>query len=341
MAEMRLTSFQRIIEKNLWPDNAFYKNSKNAGQPNAEKIVIPQSSSLEEPILGGVTAGYYTTANNMKAATALAPVINVNDKLEYTNNIVRLPHPIVIEKLQEDEVGYNKAETLAQDQAENIMTAVANLCATLWAPTNASYIIPTVGLNAKNELKLRASSVGAKGGYAGNVKRFQYEDLLALESTIMRQNLAGGNWYALPTVEQWEDLRRIADIIDFEKTGNSGMLEKGIIGKWGLINYLKPRQNDKWNSNLLFDITNPAAPVAVAYAGALNANCVSSMLVWNDQYVERNEGSVQFFSRKDDPIYMGDLFNWGVRFGASKRRLDGKGVIAVYETPDAGGQAIV
>jgi hypothetical protein len=113
------------------------------------------------------------------------------------------------------------------------------------------------------------------------------------------------------------------------------MLEKGIVGKWGLINYLMPRQNDRWNANVLYDLTG-VNPVGVAYAGALNANCVSSMLVWNSNYVERNEGAVKFFSRKDDPIYMGDLFNWGVRFGASKRRLDGKGVIAVYEKPAAG-----
>lgn len=338
MADMRLTVFQRLIEKNLWPDNAFYKYSKNAGEPNAEKIVIPQSSTLEEPVLGGVTSGYYTTANNMTAASSLTPVINVNDKLEYSNSIIRLPHPIVIETLQEDEVGYNKAANLAADQAENIMTAVANLCATLWSPTTAAYIVPTTGKDANGAVKTRTSSIGAKSGYAGDVNRFQYEDLLNLEKVIMRQNIGGGQWYALPTVEQWDDMRRIQNVIDFEKSGNVGMLEKGIIGKWGLINYLNPRQNDRWNANVLYDLTSSAVPVA--YGGALNANCVSAMLVWNSNYVERNEGAVKFFSRKDDPIYMGDLFNWGVRFGASPRRLDGKGVIAVYEAPATGGPVV-
>lgn len=335
MAEVRLTAFQRMIEKNLWPDNQFYKYSKNAGEPDAQTIEIPQSSALEEPVLGGVTAGYYTTANNMTAATALSPVINVNDKLSYSNTIIRLPHPVILETLQEAELSYNKAANLAADQAENIMTAVANYIATQWAPTSSTFIVPLTGLDKAGSAKQRISSIGAKGGYAGNVYRFQYEDLLGLESALMRQNINGGNWYALPTVEQWEDMRRIADIIDFEKTGNAGMLEKGIVGKWGLINYLRPRQNDRWNANVLYDLTNPAAPVPVAYGGALNANCVSSMLIWNSNYVERNEGSVKFFSRKDDPIYMGDIVNWGVRCGATKRRLDGKGVIALYEKPVA------
>jgi len=77
----------------------------------------------------------------------------------------------------------------------------------------------------------------------------------------------------------------------------------------------------------------PSAPVGVAYGGTLNANCVSALLVWNDQYVERNEGAIKFFSTTNDPIYMGDIVNWGVRVGAASRRNDEKGVLAFYENP--------
>jgi hypothetical protein len=335
MAEVRLSVYKSMAEKKLFPSNAFYKNSKNGGQPNAQTIEIPQLLDSEEPVLGGVKANYYTSANNNTAATALAPVIRVNDKLSYSNTIIRLPHPIVLEQLQEAELSYSKAEDMATQEAASINTAIANYIATQWAQDMAAYVVGTTGKKRTGDTLARPSSIGTKGGYNGNVFRFQYEDLLALESIIKKQNIEMGQWFALPTVEQWEDMRRIEDIIDYEKSGNANMLEKGVVGRWGQINWLNPRQNDRWNANVLYDITAPATPVPVAYGGTLNANCVSALLVWNDQCVERNEGGIQFYSRKDDPIYMGDIYNWGVRVGAAKRRLDGRGVISVIETPTA------
>ena len=342
MAEVRLTVFQGMLEKKLFPDNAFYAFSKNAGQPNAQTIEIPQEEDGEEPILGGVNSGYYTTANNLAAATALSPVIRVNDKLSYSNTIIRPPHPFVFETLQEVELTYSKASDVAQQQAQNMNTAIANYFATRWAQDTASYVVGTTGVNKKGLIEVRdtTATTGAKGGYAGMVNRFAYQDLLNLLLLIKKQNLSGGTWRALPTPELWQDMLMITDIVDYEKTGNQTMLQSGVVGSWGGVLFMNPRQNDRWEANVLYDLTNPVAPVPVTYAGALNANCVSALMVWNDQYVERNEGGIKFFSRKDDPIYMGDIVQWGVRCGASKRRLDGRGVICIYEKPNEGGAVI-
>ena len=345
MAEVRLTVFQRMIEKVLYAtNNEFYLRSRDAGASNAQSIKIPQSSGLEEPVLGGVNSGYFTTSNHLNSATALSPVIIVNDELEYSNTIIRPPHPFVLETLQEAELSYNKAQQLAEEQGMNMKVAIANYFLTVWAQTLAAYIFPTTGLpNPKKSTTLQSRSTsgttGAKSGYSGLVKRFEYTDLMALESAIKRQNLEGGQWFALPTVEIWEDLKRITDIVDYDKTGNETMLKQGIVGSWGSIRFLDPRQNDRWNANVAYDITTPSAPVPIAYGGAFNSNTVSALICWNDRYVERNLGPIKFFSRKDDPIYMGDIYQWGVRAGGSPRRLDGKGIICVYEDPTTGGAA--
>jgi len=337
MAEVRLAVFQRMIEKVLYAlNNEFFLKSKDAGSVNAQTIYIPQSSGLEEPVLGGVNSGYYTTSNHLNSATALSGVIIVNDQLSYSNTIIRPPHPLVLEALQEAELSYNKAQQLAEEQGMNMKVAIANYLLTVWATTTAAYIIPTTGLpdpkkSTTVQIRSAAGTTGAKSGYAGNVKRFEYSDLMALNTAIKKQNISGGQWWALPTPEQWEDLLRITEIVDYEKTGNETMLKNGVVGRWGAVNFLDPRQNDRWNANVLYDLTSTATPVA--YGGTLNANCVSAMLVWNDQYVERNLGAIKFFSRKDDPLYMGDIYQWGVRAGGSPRRLDGKGVIAIYEAP--------
>lgn len=333
MAEVRLITFQKMLEKKLFPDNTFLKKSKNAGQPNAESIEIPQSLGGAEAVIGGVNSGYYTSANNLANASALTPVIRVNDKKTYSNIIMRPPNPFVFETLQDAELSYNKAQNVASEEADNLNTGIANYILTQWQPTVYAHIVPTVGLDKSGTVQKRTASTGTGGGYAGLVKKFAYADLLALEVSIKKQNVINGNWYALPTVELWDDLRHIQEIVDYDKTGNETMLKKGIVGKWGSINFLDPRQNDRWDANIMYDVTVPATPVPVAYGGALNANCVSALLVWNDKYVERNEGAIKFFSRKNDPVYMGDLVNWGVRIGGASRRNDEKGVFAVYEAP--------
>lgn len=331
MAEVRITVFQRMLEKQLFPSNAFYKKSKNAGQPNAASIEIPQSTGNSEPVLGGVNSGYYDEANNEAAATALTPVIRVNDVKSYSNTIIRPPAPYVFEKLQDVELSYNKAAQVAQEQADNMNTGIANYIATVWAPTVQANIIATTGLpnpKVSTTEQQRTSSVAA-GGYAGLVKRFEYQDLMAVELAIAKQNIQGGNWYCLPTPEQWDDLKRIDEIVAFDKTGIQTMLKDGIVGQWGKVKFLDPRQNDRWNANILYDIT--ATPTPLAYGGALNVNCVSALLFWNDKMVERNEGGIKFFSRKNDPIFMGDIAQWGTRAGGTSRRLLEEGVIAVYE----------
>jgi len=330
MAEVRVTWFQRQLEKRLFPDNSFLKYSKNGGQPNVATVEIPQATTSNRPVLGGVNSGYTTTANNLANASALTPIIRVNDKLSYNNTIIRLPKPIIIETLQEAELSYNKAAQIAEEEALNLNTAIADYALANWAQDNANYIIPTTGLSKAGIVETRNGSV--TGGLSGSVKRFSFEDMLALQTAIQKQNISDGQWVALSTVEQWADIKRFLDV-DFEQTANESMLRSGVLGKFGRILFLDPRQNDLYNANVVYDLTAPTAPVPVAFDGTVNVNCVSALLCWNANYVERNEGSLVFYSRTKDPLYMGDIMNWGVRFGASKRRLDGKGVIAMYENP--------
>jgi hypothetical protein len=336
MAEVRISHFGRMLEKVLFPDNSFVNKSMNRNDPNVKQVEIPQSTGSSDPIIGGVNADYYDETSNLNTATELDGVIRVNDQKVYPMIIMRPPNPFVFETLQEVELSYNKAAEVAQEEGENMNTGIANYLLTVWAPTLAARIIPTTGLDKSGTLQTRsaAGTTGSVGGYAGDVKRFAYEDLMKLSQEIRKQNVTGGTWYVLPTVEIWDDIKRIDQVIDFEKTGQVTKIEEGLIGKWGKLYFLDPRQNDRWEANILYDITVPATPVPVAYGGALNANCVSALIAWNDKKVERNLGPLKFFSRKADPQLMGDISNWGRRVGGSSKRLDEKGVIAFYEAPN-------
>jgi len=331
VTEVKVKEFQSMLEMQLFPDSSFYKKSKNAGNASADSVEIPQSAGNDVPILGGVTSGYDDVANNLGDATALTPVIRVNNKKTYSNVIMRAPKPIVFEELQEASLSYVKASNVAEEQGMVLEQAIANYMTIQWAPTIAGNIVETTGLNSAGVVQKRdtTNTTGAKGGYSGAVKRFAYSDLIALSLAVTKQNVEGGNWYALLTPELEEDIFRIPEFAEYNKTGIAGTLASGVVGKWGKINFLPARQNDRWNANVLYDITS--TPVKLAYGGTVNSKCSSAMLVWNDKLVERQEGGIRFFSRKNDPIYMGDIVNWGVRIGGTSRRLDEKGVIAVYE----------
>jgi hypothetical protein len=331
VTEVKVQVFQKMLEKKLFPDNTFIQYSRNGENVNADTVNIPQSSGGSEPVLGGVNSGYDDVANNLANATALTPIIRVNTKKSYSNTIIRLPHPYVYETLQDQVLSYNKANEIATEEAENINQAVANYIAIAWQPTVAANIFPTTGLpNPKvSSTEQKRTSTVATGGYVGLVKRFEHSDLVKMLKEIRKQNITGGRWFALITPDQWEDLLRIPEIVDYEKTGNQTMLKQGIVGSWGGVNFLEPRQNDRWNANILYDVTS--TPVPVAYGGTLSTAMVSGMLIWNENFVEKSVGGLMFFSRLADPIYMGDIVNWGVRVGGTSRRLDEKGTMAFYE----------
>ncbi len=333
--EVRISTFGKMLEKKLFPDNSFINLSVNRNEPNVKECSIPQSEGSSEPVIGAVNSGYYDPTNNLSNATKLTPILRINDEKTYQNIIMRPPNPFLFETLQEVELSYSKATEIASEETENMQTGIANYILTQWTPTVAGNILATTGFNQAGTEQKRsaAGTTGSVSGYAGLVSRFAYNDLMVLSSAIKKQNIKRGKWYAMPTVELWEDIKRIPEVVDFEKTGRETMLAKGFVGTWGGITFLDPRQNDRWQANVLYDITVPAAPVVVAYGGALNANCVSALICWNDKYVERNIGELKFFSQKDSPEYMGDLTNWGQRVGATSRRLDEKGVIAMYENP--------
>ena len=108
VTEVKITIFQKMLEKKLFPDNTFIRFSRNGGNPNADTVEIPQSAGGNEPVLGGVNSGYDDVANNLANATALTAVIRVNNKKSYSNTIVRLPEPYVFETLQDAVLSYNK-----------------------------------------------------------------------------------------------------------------------------------------------------------------------------------------------------------------------------------------
>ncbi len=336
MAEVRIKIFSRDLQKNLFPDNAFFKRSKLDAASSATSIDIPQSQTQAASKIVDVQIAYDTAGNNLADADKLTVIKRINTLLNYVNQNFFVV-PVVIDKNNQDgELSYEKQQQIREEFAEELNTQMANWAAVKWGPTVAGNILKTTGTATRTSLIV--------GGYNGLVKRIIKQDLLNIKKAAMKQQKMGGKWYVLPTPEQWEDIMLIPDFVDFEKTGRETLLKTGVIGSWLGFIWLEPRQNDALEANIIYDTTTPSAPTKVDYAGVVDgdgrtiqtltptANSVSALLCWNERMVRRSEGRVNTYFRPNDPEFQGDLLSANVRFGASFGRSDNKGVIALVET---------
>ena len=145
MAEVRVKIFSRDLQKNLFPDNAFYKKSKKDAPSSAESIDIPQAQAQASAVIGNVQIAYDTAGNNLADADQLTVIKRINTLLTYANQNFFVP-PIVIDKNNQDgELSYEKQSQIREEFAEELNTQVANYAGTKWAPTVAGNILKTTG----------------------------------------------------------------------------------------------------------------------------------------------------------------------------------------------------
>ena len=336
MAEVRIKVFSRDLQKNLFPDNAFYKKSKKDAPSSAESIDIPQAQA--SAVIGNVQIAYDTAGNNLSDADELKVIKRINTLLNYVNQNFFTP-PVVIDKNNQDgELSYSKQVELREEMSLELNTEIANWSAVKWSPSLASNMVKTTGT---------ATRVGqVVGGYAGNIKRTTFQDILNVKKAFQKMNLPAGQIFVLPTPEFWEDIMLIPEFRDFEKTGMTTLLKTGTIGRWLGMNWFEPRHNASLNANILYDESVPAVPTKIDYTDATvdgrtvkvivpNADTVSGCLFWHEKMVRRSEGNVNVYFDPNNPTYQGDILSSNVRFGASNGRADEKGIVALVETATA------
>lgn len=339
MAEVRVKVFSRDLQKNLFPDNAFYKKSKVDPSSNAEFIEIPQAEAPVKASIGDVQVGYDDVANNLGNADKLQAIKRINSKRIYENQNFFVP-PVIIDKNNQDgELTYEKRAEIQEEFTLELNTQIANYAAVKWAPTAISNIVGTSGTETRLGLVV--------GGLAAAVKRAVYQDILNVKKIFQRMSLPkGGKIYALPTPEFWEDIVLMEEFRTFEKTGMVTMLKTGVIGNWLGINWMEPRHNEGLEANIVYDYADPANPVKIDYVPTVvggrtlqtitpTATSVSGVLFWHERMVRRSEGRNNVYFRKDDPEYQADILSANVRFGGTASRNDNKGVVALIETPNA------
>lgn len=293
------TVFAKDIEANIFPDNAFYMQSK-------DDSAFVDNDMVRYPV-SGVKPNVEVNRTQLPAPITKRTDDNNDYYLsEFTSD------PTLITDSEELIVNYAKRSNVLSDHQETINTKVAEFFANLWLPNGASNIVRSTGTTTRT-----ASAPSA----TGTRKKVTKDDIIKLAEIMNRMDapLAGRN--LLIPAEFQSDILSIDQFVDANKIGTPNLI-KGSVGMLLGFNIFVR------SSVGVYDNTGTPVKKAIGAAGATSDNLAA--LAWNSSWVNRAKGNVKVYANMDQAEYYGSIFSAMVRAGG-KTRKDLKGVIALVE----------
>lgn len=290
--------FKKEVEEKLSPDNTFYINSVDDG------------AYLDGKTVRKGVAGDDPTVVTNPTSFPLTVFENVDDNLDYDiSRHATLPQRIDNE--QELILSFAKRQTVVNAHARVLDVKIAEEMVYNWQPTVAGNLLDTTGAMVTGSLTHK--------GATGTRRAITLADIIKACELLDRQD-ANGDRYGLINSIQYSQLLQIPDFVDYNKTGRSGLLEKGIIGEiCGVKLY-------KRSSAGAFDTSKAKKKISAVTA----ATDKGGLLIWDSSLVTRAKGPVKVYWNPDKGEYLGGILNMEIRAGGSIRK-DGIGVVAIVE----------
>jgi hypothetical protein len=310
MAQISPIKFSNELQKQLFPDNSFYKKSRT------ETGIGADEETVEIPIAGDVGSA-------LSGNPTLPVAITARTDTKKSYSVEQLyTQPYLVTREESIVLNYDKITDLARSLALSIETRAGNIAATEWGATLSSNIVRSTGSTA------RASAVT---GTTGNRKRIIEVDMQNVRSKFNKMNLPMGRnaIWGLLTPEMVEDLLLIDKFVDADKTGELSKLKNGEIGYILGMN-LMMRNNQINSTGVMYNVD---ATVKRTVDEALAATDNAAAIFWHMDMVRHAEGHAETIINRKPAGYLGaTVIESVVRFGATFNRVDQKGIVALVET---------
>jgi hypothetical protein len=311
MAQISPIKFSKELQKQLFPDNSFFKKSRT------ETGIGADVESVEIPIAGDVGGA-------LSGNPVLPVAITSRTDTKKSYSVEQLyTKPYLVTREESIVLNYDKISDLAQSLSMSINTRAANIAATEWGATLSSNIVRTTGSTG------RASVVT---GTTGNRKPIIKADMLDVRKLFNRMNLPSlgkDSIWGILTPEMVDDLLNIAEFVDADKTGELSKLKNGEIGYIMGMN-LMMRNNDIGSTGVMYSID---AGIKRTVDEALAVTDNAAAIFWHKSMVRHAEGHAEtIINRKPAGYLGGTVIESVVRFGATFDRTDQKGIVALVET---------
>jgi hypothetical protein len=305
MSQIQTVKYSSELQKQLFPNNEFYKNSLS------ETGIAADAATFEIPNLSDIDGA------SLGTPTKLPLSVSVSDDTKVTGTMKQLYcKPIVIQNEEEFTTNYNKRMNKQLQQAAAINTKAADYAVYQWLPTANGDIVVSTGT-------ARATSVT---GLTGNRKALTKADLLNVKKKLMLANTLSvpGGLFALLTPDAYNDLLAIAEFVDYDKLGNTSKLEQGVLGR--ILGFDIMVRSKDGHIGALYTASNAKLWAATTAATDRPVN-----LFWHSGMVCHAEANAMTYVNDNDATYLGTVLNSSTRFGAEKCREDEKGVVALPE----------
>lgn len=306
MTQVIKTIFTADIQKNLYPNNEFYKNSK------ADTGIIDTAKTIEIPQSGAAATG-----GKNPSSFPLSITTRADDKQTYDADLY-YTDPIHIEDNDIAVLSYDKRKDILEDHIAYLKNSYAKDVAYNWCPTLADNIIRTTG-------DAKATTLT---GATGTRKSLTIEDFINADRILTRMETPGENRHVLLSADMYAQLLTagISSFVGVDKL-SSDLLARGVVGQILGFNIYKRSSVARYD--------NSATPVKRA-VGAVNAATDNDVaLFWHSSFVRRGEGKVKMYADIDKPEYLGSIYNAKVRGGSVIPRLDQAGVVALVQAAGA------
>ncbi|MCK4909852.1 MAG: hypothetical protein KAS70_08130 [Planctomycetes bacterium] len=310
MSEIRPIKFSTELQRELFPDNSFYKKSisETGIGIDVERVEIPQAASA-----GIVGVG-------VPGTLPLTITQRTDDIKFYTVQQLYMAEPIFVSDETEIVTNYNKRQDIITAMSLAINEKAADIAATAWGAALATRQVRTT------DTAVRPTEIV---GATGNRKRIKYDDLVAIRGAMNRQNAPAGSWWGLLSPAMVDDLFLLDKITDAERI-QLALVRTGQVGMIFGIQFMM-----RWNATLGsngISYDNTATPVRKALGAAVAATDNGAAIFWHTRLVRHAEGHAKTYIDRDKPEYLGSIMNSKVRFGATFNRTDEVGIVTLIET---------
>lgn len=302
MAEVLKKLFSADIQKNLYPANEFYKNSKvDAGiLADVTEVEVPQSG--DDPDI---------EENPSSFPLAISPRTD-NVKKYDVDQVATKPQRFT--NSNQLTASYDKRLDILESHINTLNTRVADKMAYVWTPTLATNIVRTSG----------ADKTATLDGATGTRKALRLEDFIEAKRILSRMDAKSNILYGLLSADMEAEMT-LAGLNGFVPSDklSTELLEKGIIAKLFNIHFYSRSRTCRFD--------NTATPVKKNYTAANQATDNDSLLIWDPKLVRRAEGIVKLYATIDAGEYLGSHVNAEVRAGGTSSRLDQAGVVSIVQ----------
>jgi len=286
------------IEKNLYKNRDWLKLGKIDDEYIGKKrVTLPQAGNRPNV--------------EMNRATLPATITSRNDTVidyavqEFTAD------PTLIEDVDEVETSYNKRQDIIEDHLDTLPDRLADYAAYVYA-TGADQIQCT-----------GAGRIDEGGVLTGQRHSVAAADISKAMTKMSLQKVPrGGGRFFIMDPMAWSDLLNDDKLSSREYTEKVN-LEKGTLGTlYGFDVYE--------SASVAFH--NPASGGSIIAPGSIIPGTAERVcLLLHEKFIRRAMGQIKLYSDIDKPEYYGSVLSTRIRFGCSRARTNGDGVISLLQ----------